>query len=358
MEKLDYIIVGLGIAGVTFCEQLEAAGKSFIVIDAEESNATSVAGGVVNPVVLKRITPVWKAGEFMDVALPFYKKLSSKLNANFFSETAIQRIFYSAKEQNDWMIACDSKALSPFLSAEISKNENEAVKAPFGLGSVKQCFQINTGELLTRYRTHLKDSDRLVVSEFDYAEIEKFEDHFQYKNHSAKHLVFSEGSRIIQNPHFSIEAIIPKKGEYIIFESEELQLKTILKGSYFIIPLGENKYKAGATFAHGDTSLNITDKGRDQLIEGVRKMIQCDMNVVDQVSGMRPTVKDRRPILGSLLSDSMYFFNGLGTRGLLMAPLLSNWLFRHIEEGLELPSEVNIRRFQLKCYLVSTFSRS
>ncbi|TDI75531.1 MAG: FAD-dependent oxidoreductase, partial [Bacteroidetes bacterium] len=72
MKEADYIIVGLGIAGITFCEQLEGYGHSFVVFDTAEGSATAMAGGTINPVMLKRFTPVWKATEFFSEALSFY----------------------------------------------------------------------------------------------------------------------------------------------------------------------------------------------------------------------------------------------------------------------------------------------
>ena len=57
VKKVDYIIVGLGIAGLSLCEVLLKANKSFVVIDQGTDAATLVSGGVFNPVVLKRFTP-------------------------------------------------------------------------------------------------------------------------------------------------------------------------------------------------------------------------------------------------------------------------------------------------------------
>ncbi|MEN8835167.1 MAG: NAD(P)-binding protein, partial [Polaribacter sp.] len=61
--KLDYIIVGLGLAGLAFAEQLIKANKSFVVFEDSSQTSSLVAGGVYNPVILKRFTPVWNAKE-------------------------------------------------------------------------------------------------------------------------------------------------------------------------------------------------------------------------------------------------------------------------------------------------------
>ena len=69
--KVDYIIVGLGLAGLAFAEELIQANKSFIVFEDDSQTSSLVAGGVYNPVILKRFSPVWNAKEQLAIALPF-----------------------------------------------------------------------------------------------------------------------------------------------------------------------------------------------------------------------------------------------------------------------------------------------
>jgi len=58
-------------------------------------------------------------------------------------------------------------------------------------------------------------------------------------------------------------------------------------------------------------------------------------------------VIDRRPLLGNHpLHSNLNILNGLGTRGVLMAPLLSHWLLEFIEKREQIPNEVAINRFE------------
>lgn len=345
MKQVDYIIVGLGIAGITLCERLDTLGRSFVVFDPGVMNATGIAGGVVNPVVLKRFTPVWRALEFMDAAKPFYDNLNTKLNGQFLGKKPLYRIFANAEEQNDWTIAGDSPVLTPFLSSEVVRNIYSNVKAPFGYGMVHNSFNINTTVLIQDYCEYLTTTHRLVREKFDHEQLQTSSTGHVYGDYITKKVVFSEGTSIIENPNFTYSCLIPKKGEYVVIRSGDLKCDAILKGPYFMIPMGDDLYQVGATFAHGDFSIERTEKGKTMLEKAIKKMISCDFEIVDQTIGMRPTVKDRRPVLGSINDDGLYFFNGLGTRGLLMSPLLSQWLVDHIEKNAAIPSEVNINRF-------------
>ena len=345
MKQVDYIIVGIGIAGITLCERLDALGRSFVVFDPGDMNATVIAGGVVNPVVLKRFTPVWRALEFIEVARPFYTQLNEKLNGRFLEKKPLYRIFANAEEQNDWTIAGDSPVLTPFLSSEVVRNVYANVKAPFGYGEVHNSFNIDTTALIREYRRYLSETYRLLEERFDHDQLQTSPREHLYGEYSAKHIIFSEGTSVIKNPNFTYSCLIPKKGEYVVIRSADLKCDAVLKGPYFMIPKGNDLYQVGATFAHGDFNRENTEQGRTMLAKAIKKMISCEFEIVEQTHGMRPTVKDRRPVLGSIREDGLFFFNGLGTRGLLMAPLLSRWLIDHIENKAALPSEVNIRRF-------------
>ncbi len=60
-----------------FTKELEDNNNSFIVYEDNSQNSSIVAGGMYNPVILKRFTPVWNAVEQLKVALPFYKTLET-----------------------------------------------------------------------------------------------------------------------------------------------------------------------------------------------------------------------------------------------------------------------------------------
>ena len=119
---LDYLVVGLGLAGVSFCEQLEKKGKTYAVISDNSQIASKVAGGLYNPVILKRFTLAWNAKKQLEMALPFYTSLEKKLNVKLNYKLPVLRRFASVEEQNLWFEANDKESLQPFLSQEIQQN--------------------------------------------------------------------------------------------------------------------------------------------------------------------------------------------------------------------------------------------
>ena len=133
---LDYLVVGLGLAGTAFCELLEQQNKSFVCISDLSQQASVVAGGLYNPVILKRFTPAWRAQEQLKIALPFYLQLEEKLQTKLDYKLPVYRRFASVGEQNNWFQAADRPQLQPFLSLQIRENHNPLLDAPFGFGEV------------------------------------------------------------------------------------------------------------------------------------------------------------------------------------------------------------------------------
>ena len=345
MKNVDYIVVGLGIAGICMCEQLSKNGKTFIVIDNGKKGATANSGGVFNPTVLKRFNAAWNTSEFYPVALSFYRQLSQRLKMAFFVEMPILRIFKNVEEQNNWSVASDKRELQQFLTSDFIQNKNANINAVLGFGKVVGTAKIDTKLLLEGYRSQLFQNNQLVEEEFQWEHFQKESEKLFYREIQAGKIIFCDGPRAMENPLFPNLAIIPNKGEYIIINAPDLNLKVLLKGSMYIIPMGGDLYKVGATFGRDDITNEPSEMGRIEIIEKLKSMIYCSFEIVGETSGIRPTTKDRKPLIGSLKDDiRIIFFNGLGSRGFTMAPLLSEILYQNMEFGTPIPWDMDIKR--------------
>ncbi len=344
--NIDYIIVGFGLAGLAFAEQLEKNHKSYIVFEDNSQNSSLVAGGMYNPVILKRFTPVWDSNSQLQIALPFYKDLEKKLGSKFDYPIDIYRVFNSVEEQNNWFNACDKPFFSEYMIPEIVQNTNQYINADFGLGRLTKTGKIDTKKLLKVYKEYLICKSKLLYEKFDYPLIEFDNQSVNYKNIKAKYIIFCEGFGVKKNPYFKNIPLREAKGELITIHAPELQLDYLLKASIFIMPLGNHYYKVGATFNWTDKTLLPTEEGKNELLEKLKKVITVDFDIVDQVAGIRPTVKDRRPILGKHQKhQQLAILNGLGTRGVLLAPKMAQKLFDYLENDYPLDKEVTITRF-------------
>ncbi len=344
--QVDYIIVGLGLAGLAFAEELKNHNKSFVVFEDESQQSSLVAAGTYNPVVLKRFNAVWDVQNQLALALPLYKKLEERFSSQYDHKIDIHRIFNSIEEQNNWFVACDKPILNTFMHPSVIKNTNMAIKAPFGLGKVFGTGWIDTNSLLKDYKAYLSNNGMLITSRFDYEQIRFNDDTLSYHDISAQKIVFCEGFGMRQNPYFKQLPMEEAKGELLTIHAPELQLKTVLKGAVFIQPIDNDTYKVGATFNWDDKTSIPTPEAKNELLTKLETMIDVNYEVIDHKAGIRPTTKDRRPLVGVHEKyKQLAILNGLGTRGVILGPSMSKALYEHLELKKELLKEISIARF-------------
>ncbi|WP_299889552.1 FAD-binding oxidoreductase [uncultured Lacinutrix sp.] len=344
--KVDYIVVGCGIAGINFCEELIANNKTFLVFDNKSQQASTVAGGLYNPVTLKRFTPVWNSKEQLEIALPVYSKIEKRLNKKIDFKIPVFRRFTSLEEQNDWFAASDKVGLSDYMSTTIHKNDNEYIDAKFGFGEVLHTGRIDTKLLISEYKNYLQTNQLLIEETFEYDAIERTEEFVVYKNYKAKHIVFAEGFGVINNPFFNYLPLVGSKGELLTIHSPNLKLEFVLKSSVFVIPLGNDLYRIGSTYNWKDKTNKTTPEAREELLNKFKTFTSCDFEVVNQVAGIRPTVQNRRPLAGTHNTFNNYHvLNGLGTRGVMIGPYVAKQLYDFIENKKPLDVVIDIKRF-------------
>ena len=346
MTEVDYIIVGLGLSGLALAEKLKLRNQNIIVFDKPGSSASKVAGGMYNPVILKRFTLAWDAEQHLEESSVFYANLETKLNVSFDKKIEVYRRFNSVEEQNNWFTARDKPGLDIFLNDTITKTINPNIFGDHGYGLVNHTGVIDTMLLLETYKTHLLQSKQLVEEEFEHSEIQIKDDNtIQYKDYKSKAIIFCEGIYVKKNPYFSTIDIRGNKGEYLIIKSQELKLDCAVKSGIFIIPLGDDTYKVGASYDRDDITTLPTPVKREQLTNQLEALISVPYTIIDHITGIRPTTKDRRPYLGSHVDyNTLYIFNGLGSRGIMTSPVMANALVSHILDNEKIPSDIDYRR--------------
>ncbi|MDX1271931.1 FAD-binding oxidoreductase [Bizionia paragorgiae] len=344
--NVDYIIVGCGLAGVSFCEQLIANDKTFVVINNHSQQASLVAGGVYNPVVLKRFSVVWKSVEQLAVALPMYKRIEERFNVQLDYKIPVYRRFTSLEEQNDWYTASEQAELSKFMSDSLIKNLNPSVNADFGFGEVLDTGKIDTQCLIDHYTSYLKENNQLVQETFDFETITFGDSEINYKTIKAKHIVFAEGYGVVNNYFFPDIKLKEAKGELLTIHAPELKIDYILKANVFIIPMGNDLYTVGSTYNWTDKSNTATEAAKVELLAKLKPLINCDFKVVGQSAGIRPTVSNRRPVIGTHPEHhNVHILNGLGTRGVMIGPYIAKILYNAIENKGAIDSEIDYKRF-------------
>jgi glycine oxidase len=343
---IDYLIIGSGLAGISFAETALQNEKTILVLDNNSQKSSKIAGGLYNPVILKRFSEVWQAQEQLVLMNEFYTLLEKKLNCKVDFKRPILRKFFSVEEQNNWFAASDKVALTPFLSTQLISKKYLGIDSPYGYGEVLHTGYVDTALLLNKYREYLKQNNLFLEESFDYDSLQIENEGIRYKDIQAKHIIFAEGFGMHSNPYFKHLPLDGTKGELFIIKALQLDLDVIVNTSVFILPLGDNLFKVGATYNWKDKTDLPTEEGKIELEERIKEIITCDFEIVEHFAGVRPTVKDRRPLVGTLQNyESIHILNGLGTRGVMLGPAMAKALFENIELQIPLNREIDINRF-------------
>lgn len=355
MTYCDVLIVGQGIAGTFLAHQLEKRGQNIFIVDDGEPNASLTAAGMINPVVLKRFSPVWQGREQIhyarQVVAEMHERLGDRLSKKLAHSFDILRIFHNEKERETW--ATKAIELDGLLDSRFYPSPTEQLLAPYGVGKVNLGGRIDLHILLSHYREYWKKSGRLLDEVFDYQQLKLKEKQAIYKNIQAHYVVFCEGYGLKQNPYFNHLPLRGNKGEVLTVRIPRFKLTATVKAAVFIMPLpeqGEDVYFIGATYNWTDKNHIPTETGKTELLEKLKKILSKEtyesIEILSHKAGMRPTVVDRRPLLGQHVThQELFIFNGLGTRGVMLGATMAKHLADFMLDKKKLPSVVDIARF-------------
>ncbi len=347
MQKVDYIIVGQGLAGSVLSYFLLQKNKTVLVIDEEKEDTSSrVAAGLCNPVVFKRLTKSWMIDEVFEQAKNFYKNQEKLLGEQFYFDIPIYKLFVNEEEAEFWRQKSNEPELVEWINRKVEfPFEKEYLDYPFGASKTLQSGFLQTELWLNNYREFLKEKDAFLKDRFDYNQIELKDEIVNYKNISASKIIFCEGYQTTQNKFFDWLPFKLTKGEVLTVQFKNLKLNNAINKGVFVLPYND-AYKLGATYNWDELNETTTPKGKEELLKKALKFIKDEIEVISHKAGVRPTVNDRRPLLGLHPEYSqLAVFNGLGTKGVMLAPYFAQYLVSFLLENKPLPKEVNINRF-------------
>lgn len=346
--KYDYIIVGQGLSGSLLSYELIKRGKRVCVIhDNALVRSSEVAPGMYNPLVLKRYTLAWKAPELISNLENYYKEIEQELDCKFMYPMNLYRLFSNNKEAILWDEKSDQLALEPFMNPNISTQDNLAISKNFGLGQVYKTGRVILVKFIQAIREYIQESNTYLSEEFAYENLQLKDNEVCYGEIISKHIIFAEGYNMKFNPWFNQLPLKGTKGELITIKSPDLKLEYPIKSSVLVMPLGNDLYRVGASFNWDDKDCDPSETGKKWLISKLEQIISCTFEIVEHDAGIRPTVIDRRPLLGTHEEHkNMHVFNGMGTRGVMLAPTGVRMLIDSIENSIPLDEEWNIKRFK------------
>jgi glycine/D-amino acid oxidase-like deaminating enzyme len=345
---VDYLLVGRGLAGTVLAHTLLNKGLNIRILDANTLPSSSeAAAGIFNPVTGNRLVKTWQADVLFPFLASFYQQLEVLLGEKFFQFKPIYRPFRSVEEQNEGISRTSSPDLGKFIQpalttslfAEFAQNE-------WGGLVTKHSGFVAVSHLLKASGRYLERSGILINSNLDTADLQISETDVTWKGIQARKIIFCEGTHAVHNSYFNWLPFRQVKGQLLTVEIQAQVPDYIFKQGVFLVPLPNNTAKVGATYEWHELNWEPSAKARQELTEKLEQWLKPPYRITGQQAGIRPATADRRPFVGVHPQySSLGIFNGLGSKGVSMAPYYARQFAEFLENGKELDKEVNINRY-------------
>ncbi|NNE29625.1 MAG: FAD-binding oxidoreductase [Saprospiraceae bacterium] len=345
MTTIDYFIIGQGLAGSLVALELLARGQKVMVIDPGHQNSSSdIAAGIINPITGRRFVKSWRIDEALPFAKRRYQEVSSLIHSKpFYRERKILRVLFSAGEENEWLSRTSQEGWSKYVSEESDLGEfKDHIFPGFSQGGLHGA-QVDLPRFIRSVRDYLKGKGLLIEESFDPKQLPEARE--QLFGKAYRGLIFCEGAKGKNNPLWSGVQFDPAKGEIFHLRIPGLKTKRILKHNMILAHLEDEVFWFGANYEWNAENDSPSEIGSKFLQKKLDRMIP-NYEIVGHRAATRPTIRDRRPVLGQhQLLKTCFIFNGLGTKGASLGPLLAKEFVDFLLLRTPLSREIDLNRF-------------
>lgn len=336
-------------AGTVLALQLLEHGEEvYLVDDGHLSSSSMVAAGLWNPIVFRRINKSWLADEVIEAMASFYPRQEDRLGAKCYHEVPIWRKHSSALEKDLWASKKEEAAFEAYLfNEEVAYVKALFAPFEFGYGTVKNAGYLDLPAFLNAARSYFLKRGLLSQKKVEWPQSFQQLASLEVEGRKPKRIIDCRGYKTAGSPWFSYLPFGLTKGEVLTVRCPGLDLDRVFNAGFFLQPLGDATYRLGATFNWEQKDEVPTEEARAELLNRFAKHVHTPFEVIGHKAGVRPTVQDRRPLIGQHpQADGLFIFNGLGTKGVMLAPLMAKYFVHHLLDGSPLPAEVDIKRFE------------
>ena len=347
MKHVDYIIVGQGLAGSCLALSLLNEKQSVEVFYSEDKKASSeVAAGLYNPITGKKMLLTWNAEILFPYLEKFYKKAEAEFNSKIIYSKKIFRPFPDIQAQTDFWTNHSART-EPFAAPEMDSPAYEPfINNPFGGIATKQSGYVDVSKFLALTKEKLNKLNALQEDTFDYKGLTFNDGSVQYKNVKARKIIFAEGYHNKSNPFFNWVPVKGMKGDVLTVKINDYPIEDVINKHFFFISLPNGNHRIGSSYIRDFKDDLPTIEGLNEITAGAHTILKKTFVLIDHKAGVRPTITGHRPIIGMHPKQPLVLiFNGLGTKGVSIAPFAANELTKFLVFHQEIEESISVNRF-------------
>jgi hypothetical protein len=327
--------------------ELQRAGLDFLVMNAPLiPRSSDVAAGLFNPLMFRKLRLSRMVEDLWPVMQVTYESIENHYGVKLLHPILSAKRL-SDKEISEWERGQLTTTAAYIHAVEIGAVVVGLINAP-AMGYISSSGYLDIARWLEVSKKDLAGKGQFIEDALIYKDMEIYKNKVIINNNiESRKIIFCEGAAVIHNPWFQADWFSPNKGEILEILAPGLDDSYILRDDIFILPLGNHRFKVGATYSHDAIDNLPSDKGKEELIAKLDKMISVNYEILAHNAGVRPAIKDRMPVLGNHVKhDNILIFNGLGSRGVVFAPYCAKVLIRSLLPSNEsIPDFLNVRRW-------------
>lgn len=329
-RRFKYLIVGQGLAGTLISHELLKRGSSVFVIDGQEKSASSVAAGMWNPLSFRRVISTWKATTMINQLHETYPEIEEILGKKIMHQRTVRRFFPNEAYRELWLKNIQQEGIHEFVG-ETTDTYGEVIEAGY----------VDLNAMIEGWRAHLSAANAFSFGQM--GDIKQEEDGFCFRDVTAERLIVCTG--VGMRAHLEEQDWLrTNKGELLNI-AIGIKDSHVLNNGKWLLPLSGGGHKLGASYDWRSNDYEPTREVKEHLLMKLRDMVDKEYEVNEHLVGLRPTSKDRRPLVGPISgTDNAYVFNGLGTRGVLIGPHCAWTLANFLENEATIPDDMNSTR--------------
>ncbi len=363
-QSRDLLIVGLGWAGACVSRAALQAGLKVCVVDPEEGETASrIAGGVIDPISGKKLTPTWRGREFFESAREFYQIWQRDLGASFYREAPILRSFIDLPQAQLFSDRSeDLKKAGIGLRSWRAGNTDDMSRAlgfrtEAGAAFTEPGAWVHTEALLDAWKAHLRAEGAFVSARVAPGDLQAApEGGWLWQGQLFQQVVLCGGAALSDWPELAQQPWGRTAGEVLDLELSGVSSQQVTKRKFQLIPLEGQRFRWGGTYRNRPTDCLPSQEGRDALTSGledllgVEAMAEASATQVGPNEGQslargaaqptarvrahraayRGNLRDHLPLVGRMPGGEgrppVWVLGALGSKGALWAPLCAKLL--------------------------------
>jgi glycine/D-amino acid oxidase-like deaminating enzyme len=344
--QVDVLIIGQGLCGSWLSYYLEKAGISFLVIDdAKPQTPSKIASGIINPVTGRRLVKTWLIDEVMPFAISAYRQMENALATPLIRQCPVVDFFSAPDVEVAFKKRVEEKADYLKLLDDTTQWQQN-FQFPFGAGMIEDCWLIDTASFIEKWRIYLQHKGLLQQEAFDENELLVTDDGIQYKDVQANKIIYCNGTAAFESRYFNRLPFAPNKGEALIVSIFDLPADFIYKKGMSLVPWKPGQWWVGSSYQWSFDNEIPTEDFRKTAENWLKNFCKLPFEILEHLAAVRPATVERRPFVGfHPVQAAVGILNGMGTKGVSLAPFFAEQLAGAIATGEKVLPDADVMRF-------------